>query len=59
VSGASILFTVGTQSVSANTNASGLATATLKLTQKHGDYTVSSSFAGNAKYLASSSGSRS
>jgi hypothetical protein len=54
VQGASILFTLGTQTVSANTDGSGVATATLKLSQKHGNYTVGASFAGNAKYLASS-----
>ncbi len=55
VPGASVLFTLGTQSVSANTNASGVATATLKLNQKHGAYTVAATFAGNAKYLGSAS----
>lgn len=55
VQGASITFTIGAQSVSANTDASGVATATLKLNQKHGNYTVAADFAGNAKYLASSS----
>jgi len=55
VQGASILFTLGTQSISATTDGSGVATATLKLNQKHGTYTVEANFAGNAKYLASSS----
>jgi len=54
VQGASILFTLGTQTVSANTDGSGVATATLKLNQKHGPYTVEAKFVGNAKYLASS-----
>lgn len=54
VSGAPVVFTLGVQSVSANTDGSGVATATLKLNQKHGSYTVKAAFAGNAKYLASS-----
>lgn len=56
VAGASILFTLGAQSISANTNEAGVATATLKLNQKHGTYAVAASFAGNDKYLASSNG---
>ncbi len=54
VSGAPVVFTLGVQSVSANTDGSGVATAALKLSQKHGSYTVKAAFAGNAKYLASS-----
>ena len=54
VSGAPVVFTLGVQSVSANTDGSGVAMATLKLSQKHGSYTVKAAFAGNAKYLASS-----
>ena len=55
VGGAAILFTLGTQSVSANTDGSGVASATLKLSQKHGTYTLAASFAGSTKYLTSSS----
>lgn len=55
VGGATILFTLGSQSVSANTDGSGVATATLKLNQKHGTYAVAASFAGNSKFLLSSS----
>lgn len=55
VNNGTILFTLGTQSVSAQTNASGLATATIKLSQKHGTYTVTASFAGSDKYTLSSS----
>lgn len=54
VNNGTILFTLGTQSVSAQTDASGVATATIKLTQKHGTYTVTASFAGNDKYTLSS-----
>ncbi len=54
VNNGTILFTLGTQSVSAQTNASGLATATIKLSQKHGTYTVTASFAGSDKYTLSS-----
>jgi Bacterial Ig-like domain (group 3) len=54
VSGRTILFTLGNQSISAATNASGVASATMKLKQKQGTYTVSASFAGDAKYISSS-----
>jgi hypothetical protein len=54
VSGRTVLFTLGTQSISAATDASGVAIATIKLNQKHGTYTVTASFAGDAKYLTSS-----
>jgi hypothetical protein len=54
VSGRMVLFQLGNQSISAATNASGIATATIKLTQKHGTYTVSASFSEDGKYLASS-----
>ena len=54
VNNGTILFTIGSQSVSAQTNGSGIATATVKLSQKHGSYTVTASFAGNDKYTASS-----
>ena len=54
VSGRTVLFTLGTQSISAATDVSGVASATIKLNQKHGTYTVSVSFAGDAKYLSTS-----
>jgi hypothetical protein len=54
VNNGTILFTLGAQSVSAQTNASGLATATIKLSQKHLTYTVTASFAGSDKYTLSS-----
>ena len=53
VAGRQILFTIGSQSISAATSSAGVATATLKLTQKKGTYTVSAGFAGDAKYLTS------
>jgi hypothetical protein len=54
VAGRTVLFTLGSQSISATTNSSGVASATLKLNQKHGTYTVSATFAGDTKYIASS-----
>jgi hypothetical protein len=54
VSGGTVVFTLGTQTKSAATNASGVATATIKLNQKQGSYTVSAGFAEDARYLADS-----
>jgi PKD domain/Bacterial Ig-like domain (group 3) len=54
VNNGTIVFTLGAQSISAQTDASGVATATIKLNQKHGTYTVTASFAGNDKYTLSS-----
>ncbi|HEY2073464.1 MAG TPA: PKD domain-containing protein [Gaiellaceae bacterium] len=54
VAGKLVVFTLGTQTVSATTNASGIASASLRLSQKHGSYTVAASFAGDAKYGTSS-----
>lgn len=54
VSGRTIVFTLGSQTISAATDVAGVATATIKLNQKHGTYPVSASFAGDAKYLLSS-----
>jgi PKD repeat protein len=45
LAGRTINFTLGTQTASATTDANGAATASLKLTQKNGTYTVSASFA--------------
>lgn len=53
VSGRTVVFTLGSQSISAATNVSGVATATIKLNQKQGTYTVSASFAEDGKYLES------
>lgn len=52
VAGRSVQFTLGTQSISATTNSSGVASATIKLNQKHGTYTVSAAYAGDAKYIS-------
>ncbi len=38
VSGRTVVFTLGSQTISAATNASGIATATIKLNQKQGAY---------------------
>ena len=53
VAGRLVVFTLGAQTISATTNASGIASATIKLNQKHGSYTVAASFAGDAKYVGS------
>jgi hypothetical protein len=57
VAGRVIVFTLGTQTISATTNASGVASATIRLNQKHGSYTVNAAFAGDVKY-GSSNGSQ-
>jgi len=63
LSGKTIEFTIGSQSISAITNASGVATVNLKLYQPPTSvlasisYTVSAYFAGDATYLPSSSAS--
>ena len=54
VVGRGVTFTLGSQTISAATNGSGVATATIKLNQKQGSYTVSVDFAGDAMYLLSS-----
>ena len=54
VSGRTVVFTLGTQTISAATNVAGVATATIKLNQKQGSYALQASFAGDAKYLTSS-----
>jgi hypothetical protein len=53
VAGRMVTFTLGTQTISANTNASGVASATIKLNQKKGNYTVTAAFAGDTKYVGS------
>lgn len=54
ISGKTVGFTLGSQSTSGSTNGSGVATATLNLTQVPGSYTMASSFAGDSYYLSSS-----
>src|SRR5262249_21975501 len=55
VQGRSVHFTLGGQSADASTNASGVATVTIKLNQKKAGYPLGVSFAGDSKYVASSS----
>jgi hypothetical protein len=54
VVGRSVHFMLGAQNADAVTNASGVASVSLDLKQKPGDYPLSASFATDAKYLASS-----
>ena len=54
VAGKTITFTIGTQSTTAVTNASGVASTTLPLTQVPGSYTVATSFTTDASYIGSS-----
>jgi len=54
VVGKIVVFTLGAQTISAMTNGSGVASVPLKLNQKHGSYTVSAAFAGDSKYVGSS-----
>ena len=49
-----LAFTLGTQGAGALTNAAGLGTANLTLSQSAGNYTLDSSFAGDDYYLPSS-----
>jgi len=48
-----IVFTIGTQTVTAETNLAGVASFTLILNQSSGEYTVYASFANDGEYLAS------
>jgi len=54
VVGRTVNFELGTQSISATTNGSGVATATIKLNQKQSLISVSASFAGDSMYTSSS-----
>jgi hypothetical protein len=51
--GRKVTFTVGTQTVDAWTNSSGVATVSLKLTQKTGTYSLSATFAEDSHYFGS------
>lgn len=53
VAGASVVFTIGSQTASGITDALGIATGSIALKQKNGDYPLDASFAGDAKYLPS------
>ena len=50
VAGRTVTFKLGTQEITASTDASGVASAMLKVTQKQGSYTVTATFAGDSKY---------
>jgi PKD repeat protein len=54
VVGRTVAFQLGTQSITAATNGSGVASATIKLNQKKATISVSASFAGDSKYTSSS-----
>ena len=55
IAGQTLSFTIGAQSCSDTTAASGVASCTLNLNQVPGPYTVTASFAGSGLYEASSS----
>jgi len=54
ISGKTVSFTIGTQTATGTTNASGVATASITLTQPSGAYTVTAFFAGDSNYQSSS-----
>ena len=53
LSGKTIVFTIGSQTATATTNAAGVAQTTMALNQSAGSYTVETAFAGDAYYLPS------
>lgn len=54
VPGKSLSFTLGSQSASATTNASGVAASSITVGQAPGPYTMATAFAGDTAFLASS-----
>lgn len=56
VAGATVTFTLGSQTATAITDSTGLASFPLTLTQKPGAYSLVASYAGDGNYRASSSG---
>ena len=56
VAGRTVTFMLGSQTITATTSASGVATAMLKLIQRQGTYFVSATFAGDTKYIGSGGG---
>jgi hypothetical protein len=54
VAGRTVTLTLGAQTISANTDSSGVASATIKINQKKGTYPVTAAFAGDGKYVGSS-----
>lgn len=55
LAGKTVKFTLGSQTINAVTNASGVASATLTLTQHVGTYSLSASYAGDGVYYVGSS----
>jgi hypothetical protein len=55
VAGQTITFTLGSQSCMGTTDASGMASCSITLTQLPGPYTVTASFAGSGMYIEASS----
>lgn len=53
VAGRVVTFVLNDQTITATTDSSGVAAATIKVKQKQGTYTVSATFAGDAKYVGS------
>ncbi len=53
IAGKIINFTIGSQSITANTSETGVATTTITLTQPAGTYTVASVFTGDSLYFGS------
>lgn len=56
LAGRAVSFTLGSQSCTASTDASGAASCSITLSQTPGDYAVTASFDGDATYQASSDG---
>ena len=56
VVGASVKYTLGSQTLTMTTDSTGLASAALTLTQKPGQYPLTSIYAGDGNYLASTAG---
>ncbi len=54
LAGKTITFTIGSQTTTATTNASGVATTTLQITQANDSYTVKASYAGDGLYDSAS-----
>lgn len=57
VVGRSVTFTLGSQTATTATNSDGLASTSMRLNQKNGNYPVSASFAGDSLYLSDASDS--
>lgn len=51
VVGRIVTFTLGSQTATASTNSAGLASTTLRLNQKNGNYPVSANFTGDSLYV--------